>query len=191
MPKPKDEHKLSAIHDEAMKLVNQTGFASLRMADVASAAGIATGTLYVYYKSKEELINAIYFKTKSEIINVLLNTEHAQADYYLTLKNMWMAYMYYCMQYPEKMLFVEQFVHSGYISSDVLNQTESMLYPLNQFLEFGQQKGLTKKLPIELLKAQMQGSITETIKYLNKRQQTLSASQLNDCFAMTWDALRQ
>lgn len=191
MPKPKDEHKLAAIHDQTMKLVNKTGFAALKMADVAQAAGIATGTLYVYYKSKEALINAVYLSTKLEMIQVMLDNTHANPDYFLTFKNMWMAYMQYCIQNPEKMLFVEQFIYSGLISNEVVTQTEEKLVPLNQFLTYGQQKGFIKRLDIELIKAQMQGSITETIKYLTKQQQTLTAVQLNDCFAMTWDALRR
>ncbi|MCU0442716.1 MAG: TetR/AcrR family transcriptional regulator [Bacteroidia bacterium] len=191
MPKPKDEQKLAAIHLQTMRLVNTTGFAALKMADVAQAAGIATGTLYVYYKSKEALINAVYLNTKLEIIDVLLDNAHANPDYFLTFKNMWTAYMQYCMQYPEKMLFVEQFIYSGLIAEEVIAQTEAKLIPLNQFLTYGQQKGLIKRMDIELIKAQMQGAITETIKFLTKQQQTLTAVQLNDCFAMTWDALRR
>ena len=52
MPKLKDDQKLKDIQTAAMKLVNKTGFIGLKMAEVASEAKLATGTLYIYYKSK-------------------------------------------------------------------------------------------------------------------------------------------
>ena len=52
MPKIKDENKIASIQMAAMKLVIKTGFVGLKMADVAAGAGIATGTLYIYYSSK-------------------------------------------------------------------------------------------------------------------------------------------
>ena len=56
--KPKDEDKQQAIADATFALVAQVGLSGLTMAAIAREAGIATGTLYVYYKSKEELLNA-------------------------------------------------------------------------------------------------------------------------------------
>jgi AcrR family transcriptional regulator len=37
------------------------------MAEVAKAAGVATGTAYVYYKSKDELVVAAFVETKREL----------------------------------------------------------------------------------------------------------------------------
>ncbi|MBK7429323.1 MAG: helix-turn-helix transcriptional regulator [Saprospiraceae bacterium] len=38
----------------------KSGYTDLRMADVAKEAGMATGTLYIYFKNKEELINTLF-----------------------------------------------------------------------------------------------------------------------------------
>ncbi len=60
MPRSKDETKVIAIFDATLSVVMKTGFNGLKMADVAKKAGLATGTVYLYFKNKEALINALY-----------------------------------------------------------------------------------------------------------------------------------
>lgn len=50
------------IHD-AMLYFARNGFAGTRISDLAKHIGIGQGTLYVYFKSKEELFNEIYALT--------------------------------------------------------------------------------------------------------------------------------
>ncbi len=190
MPKLKDPNKLAEIHKAAMNLVIQTGFSGLKMADVATAAGIATGTLYIYYKSKEALMNDIYHITKKEMTAVLLDNKHATSDFYETFANMWISYFSFCLRNPTKMLFVEQFIYSGLISKTIIEETEKELKPLDQFLEYGQQKRILKTIDIDIMKAQMQGAIHETIKTITQKEIQLSHAQIDQCFAMAWDGMK-
>ncbi|WP_092435868.1 TetR/AcrR family transcriptional regulator [Williamwhitmania taraxaci] len=191
MPKAKDPDKAKAIHRAAMMLVIETGFSGLKMADVAKEAGMATGTLYIYYKSKDELINDIYLETKKEIIALLTNPNLVTETFYTAYRNRWFAYFNYCLKNPEKMLFVEQFLYSGYIEESIYNQVEELFKPLNQFLLDGQKNGLVKQLDIEILKAQMEGAIHEIIKMTVKRGKTLDAELKHECFNMAWDSVKQ
>jgi AcrR family transcriptional regulator len=190
MPKPKDEKKRNDIQEAALKLVLQTGFNSLKMADVALEANVATGTLYVYYKSKELLINDVYHKTKKESLHALLDPSHATGNFYTTFKNMWMGYFDFCFQHPDKMLFVEQFIYSGLISEHIIEDTTQIMVPLHQFLAYGQQHKVLKKLDLNLAIAQLQGAIHETVKMLIKTAKTLPPSEIDKCFGITWDGLK-
>jgi TetR/AcrR family transcriptional regulator, repressor of fatR-cypB operon len=192
MPKVKDEKKVTDIHKAALKLLIQTGFAGLKMADVAKEANIATGTLYIYYKSKEALVNDVYEATRKEMIAVLVDSKNAMSgDFYKTFASMWLSYFNYCLRFPEKMTFVEQFVYSGLIDETIINETEKELKPLNQFIEYGQEKGIFKPLTVELLKAQMQGAVHELIKVIHKQQIQLSDPQILQCLGMSWDAMKR
>ncbi len=191
MPKLKDDNKVKAIHDAAMKLVIKTGFVGLRMADVASEAGVATGTLYIYYKSKEALINDVYIETKKEIVANLLNPKHQSETFYTTFKNIWISYFKFCFENPEKMLFCEQFFYSGYISEEIKNEVDLMFEPLHQTLRVAQENGLVKQIDVEILIAQMHGAIHEIVKVLMKQKSQLGNTQLQRCFDMAWDSIKQ
>lgn len=52
--------KHSAILAAATKVFAEKGFFNSKVADVASAAGIADGTVYLYFKSKDEILRSIF-----------------------------------------------------------------------------------------------------------------------------------
>ncbi|WP_197257361.1 TetR/AcrR family transcriptional regulator [Paenibacillus dendritiformis] len=51
--------KLHLILDAAYELFGANGFYETKMSDIAEKAGIAKGTIYIYFKSKEELFTAM------------------------------------------------------------------------------------------------------------------------------------
>jgi AcrR family transcriptional regulator len=54
--------------DAALTLFVEKGFAATRSEEVAMAAGVSKGTLYLYYPSKEELFKAVVRQNMSEMI---------------------------------------------------------------------------------------------------------------------------
>jgi len=190
MPRARDENKIQQIHAATLKLVIKTGFSSLKMADVAKEAGIATGTLYIYYKSKEELINELFVITKKEVAGVMLSPDNQANSLYETFRKMWVSYFLFCYENPEKMLFVEQFLYSGLISEENIRLTNSFFEPLNQFLEMAKQQAFIKNLDVELLKAHLQGALHEVVKVLMKNNQPFESFPLNSLFEMTWNGVR-
>ena len=61
--KPRWERRKDArpqeLLDAALDLFVERGFAATRLDDVAKAAGVSKGTLYLYFSSKEELFKAV------------------------------------------------------------------------------------------------------------------------------------
>ncbi len=53
------EATLEKIRSAAVRLFSQKGLAATSVAEIAEAAGISTGLMYRYYKSKEELFGAL------------------------------------------------------------------------------------------------------------------------------------
>lgn len=190
MPRTKDWTKKGAIYDAAVKLVVERGFYGLKMAHVAKAAGMATGTLYIYFSNKEELINELFLKTKKEIAKVLTNPAHNAEGFQQSFRNRWFAYFRFCKGYPEKMLFVEQFLHSGFLSESIIAEAETLFQPLDDFLHYGQQEQRIRKLNVEVLKAQLMGPIHEIVKISLKRPDIYTENLLEQCFEMAWNSMR-
>jgi AcrR family transcriptional regulator len=49
----------SEIADAALALFSERGFAATRLEDVAKRAGVSKGTLYLYFRTKEDLFRAV------------------------------------------------------------------------------------------------------------------------------------
>jgi AcrR family transcriptional regulator len=58
--RPWDAFKRQGIQEAVATLMSREGIAGLTMEKVASEAGIAKGTLYLYFKSKEELLESVF-----------------------------------------------------------------------------------------------------------------------------------
>jgi AcrR family transcriptional regulator len=67
MQKPSDE-KRDAIRDAAAKLFASKPYHEVRLDDVVAAAGIGKGTLYVYFKSKDELFAALVIEAFEKLV---------------------------------------------------------------------------------------------------------------------------
>lgn len=80
------------IMDAAVKVFGEKGFAGAAVADIAAAAGIAKGTVYLYFPSKEEIFTAILSERSFLPYMADLMLENQPLD--VTLRNI--AESYYC-----------------------------------------------------------------------------------------------
>ncbi len=89
MPKIVDKPKMRAqILDAAMLCFTQKGYHATKMADVARQAGMAKGTLYLYFTGKDEviltLIQSYFGQIRAEIES--LPAPHSLEDYLSLLR---------------------------------------------------------------------------------------------------------
>ena len=62
------EARPQELLDAALELFVEKGYAATRSEEVAARAGVAKGTLYLYYPSKDELLKAVVRKNLSALI---------------------------------------------------------------------------------------------------------------------------
>jgi len=60
MPRTRTDDKRQRILDAAVRVFARKGYFASRVADVAKAAGIADGTVYLYFKSKEDVLVSLF-----------------------------------------------------------------------------------------------------------------------------------
>ena len=66
--KPEKADKRDAILRAAIDTFAAKGFFNAQVADVARAAGVAAGTVYLYFRGKDDLLISIFEKTMKEAI---------------------------------------------------------------------------------------------------------------------------
>jgi TetR/AcrR family transcriptional regulator, fatty acid metabolism regulator protein len=70
--------KRERILDAAVKVFARKGFYATRVSDIAKAAGVADGTIYLYFKSKDALLVSL-FEHRVERLLTFLDTELPRA----------------------------------------------------------------------------------------------------------------
>src|SRR5918911_3862693 len=61
--------KREAIMRAATKVFARNGYFNSKVADIARAAGVADGTVYLYFKSKEEILHSIFDRSVGDAIS--------------------------------------------------------------------------------------------------------------------------
>ena len=68
----KDDEKVAALFEATVKLVNEIGFVSSSVSKIAKEASVSPATIYVYYKSKEDLLVSTYIEINLDLSKALL-----------------------------------------------------------------------------------------------------------------------
>jgi AcrR family transcriptional regulator len=190
MARPRDETKIEAIYEATLKLVLETGFNGLKMADVARAANLGTGTLYIYFKNKEVLINELYYHLKKNKTLKMLEVFDATDPFLVAFKKLWMNYVNISLAEPERMKFIEQYTHTSYLTRRTIQQSDQLLKPLEEFLDNGIKQGLIKRLPIQLLLSQLMGPINESVKLQYNQTLKMTSRLKEELFEMAWNSVK-
>jgi TetR/AcrR family fatty acid metabolism transcriptional regulator len=63
--------KRNAILDAALQVFAKHGYAAARMSDIAAAAGVGKGTVYLYFASKEDLLMGVFEARVNKILAMI------------------------------------------------------------------------------------------------------------------------
>jgi TetR/AcrR family transcriptional regulator, fatty acid metabolism regulator protein len=66
--RPVVQDKREAILRAAIQVFAHNGYFNSKVADIASEAGVADGTVYLYFKSKEEILHSIFDRSVDEAV---------------------------------------------------------------------------------------------------------------------------
>ena len=70
----------SAILDAARRVFAEKGYHGSTMREIAAAAGVATGTLYLYFRNKESLYTALLERLTALVLGAIVTARAGRAD---------------------------------------------------------------------------------------------------------------
>ena len=132
-------------------LVAREGFHGASMSTVAAEAGVATGTAYTYYSSKQELILAAYVHTKAELAQAATADVDPAADPPSRFVQIWLALYRHLAAHREHAVFLLQVECSPYRERA---HAASLAREADPLLEQAQRPDLAARLaplPIEVI----------------------------------------
>ena len=97
-----------------MRLFVEEGFQQTSTARVSKVAGVATGTLFTYFASKDDLINTVYAESKSELMAFILEKVNESDPSIKILKSIWKQGVKWGLTNPVQYRFIQLFEASAY-----------------------------------------------------------------------------
>lgn len=175
----------------ALDLFAERGFHGTSMPALASAAGVAAGTPYRHFESKEELVNAVYARCKGELMQALLLEFPFDATEREQFRVFFFRIVGFFRTRPEVFDFLELHHHRPYLSAANLVLERQSLSPVLAFFEHARRAKVTRAMPPEALVAIVWGVFgglfkAERLGHLRAHEELWAEAE-----ACAWDAVRR
>ncbi len=183
------KEKEQKILDASLKLFVEKGFHGTSTAKIAENAGVATGTLFHYFKTKEELINSLYLSTKDSLLTEINDNYDHKKDIKENLKNLWLKSVNFSINNPYKFQFLLIFQYSPYITSLTKKQIETRTESMIETYIKGIEKQEIKEIPFEFAMDYFWGNVASTVNYFRKYPEKLNEKTLDQVYELLWDGI--
>jgi len=182
-------NKKEQILKAALKLLTEKGVHATPVSAIAKEAGTGMGTIYNYFPTKEDLINALYVSIKHEEQEALVKV---QAD--LPIKTQFEAYYSSAVQFfidsPVFFEFMQQLQFSPIITEESKAAGYAAIEVVFELIELGKQQRIIKDLPTIELMQFVGGTVSAYLRYHFDHEQ-VEASSLHNQLKLVWDAIKE
>ena len=187
----KDEQKIDLFLVSTLTLVGQVGLVGLTMPLIAKQSGVAAGTLYIYFKSKDDLILALYKEVKKRFGATIFIGFSPELPVKEGFQVIWENSLRYTVSNFSEQLFLQQFIASPYKREDqAIAIARPVMAPLAQLLERGQRQGLLKPDTELLIPSLLFGFVQQIAAHIHHKPARLTKAFMDTSFRFFWDAIR-
>jgi TetR/AcrR family transcriptional regulator, repressor of fatR-cypB operon len=189
--KPRDDKKIQQVFRATLQLVQAQGLAGITMEHIARKARIATGTLYIYFQNKEDLINALFMHCRKSAAGIYFKDYTPDAPFREGLRSIWLNILHHRLEHFEEAVFLEQCYHSPFIAESNKETSKQLFQPLFKLVEQGKKEKYIKNLDSYLLLTFMVGGINEMVKYARYNSRKIPLPALESAFDLCWEGMRE
>src|SRR6202158_603828 len=108
MARPKSEDKRNAILNAATRLFAERGLTAAPTSEISKQAGVAEGTLFTYFETKDDLINALYREIKLELADAMMSDFPRKKKVGTKLRHVWDRYVNWGIANPNQRRVLKQ-----------------------------------------------------------------------------------
>lgn len=149
---PPQEAKRQQILRATLELLAQRGFHGFSVKQVAKAANVAAGTVYLYFRDKQDMIEQLHMEIIQSVASATFegwdNSAPPFTRYQRLCRNLW----HFNIEHPHALLCKGQF---DQLPPDVLrnqySEAQNLFAPLNALFNEGKQSGELEALPNEAM----------------------------------------
>jgi AcrR family transcriptional regulator len=187
MARPKSDDKRNAILAAATQVVAEQGVGA-PTATIAKVAGVAEGTLFTYFATKDELLNRLYLELKSELSEAMLPPVGKATNARNRLRLGWEQYVRWGVSYPAKRKVLAQLGVSDRVTAETKAAGMRAFTEINAMIQESIASGALRGQPPAFAGAIM-GSLAETTMDFMARDPAHADDYAASGFEAFWSAI--
>jgi TetR/AcrR family fatty acid metabolism transcriptional regulator len=144
---PKKKVKRQMIIHAAIEVFSRNGFQDATISEIAQKANVAEGTIYQYFKNKEDLFFSIPIdKTKEFYSELELHLQGIHGAENKIRKFVWY-YFYHLQENPEyaRALMLEMRVNRNFANAKAFEAYRPLTHKILEIIEEGQEEGFVRE----------------------------------------------
>lgn len=185
----KKEKKRAALLQAALELFSEQGFNGSSTALIAKRAGVASGTLFFHFKSKEELIHALFREVRTNMDNLVLENFPAGTPLRERLLRTLTNFLRYFLAHPDEFKFAEQYHFSPLSERGEVPPEENKT--VRALLLRARDEQIVKDLPLVCLEALAFGPIAALVREHANRGTLIDDEMGRLTIEACWDGLKR
>lgn len=182
--------KKSSILRSTLELIKDNGFHRTPISLIAKRAGVAAGTIYHYFPSKDAIIFELHHQIKSRMVEEMLPSKNNKKGFKERFFDGWMSLCKYFIANPYSLIFIEQFNSSPYAKMANQKDTKATVNKFSDFFKSGMDDGYVKKMEYGLIASIVFGCITATAKYHIAGRFAFTNKDLCTIANILWDGIK-
>ncbi|MGD0278360.1 MAG: TetR/AcrR family transcriptional regulator [Smithella sp.] len=190
----KNLNKRDDILQAALELIAEHGFHEAPMSLIAAKAGVGSGTIYIYFKSKDDLINEVNRMLEKKVLTVVEKDYSSGKDTRERFFHLCKTVVTYFINNPVHFRFMEQYFNSPYGESF---QRERIFGKNEEFdifrnlIEQGIKEKMIKDLPVFMHFALAFGPVIILVRDHIFGLVNLDDVLINQAIEAFWDAIKR
>jgi TetR/AcrR family transcriptional regulator, repressor of fatR-cypB operon len=186
---PERPDRRESILEAALACFVERGFHGTAIPQIAEKAGIAAGTIYHYFDSKEALVNALYRTWKSAIAQRVFTAFPATASTRRQFEVMWHEMVAFAREAPTAFAFIELHNHASYLDAESLAIDRTIKDFAATIIKRAQVDGLVKALDAHTLMELVFGAFVGMMRAHWEGRITLTDDVIAGAEQACWDAI--
>jgi TetR/AcrR family fatty acid metabolism transcriptional regulator len=175
----RDSVKPQQIVDAAIRVFARNGYYNSRVSDIAREAGIASGTIYLYFKTKDDILVTLFREKMAGFVARLRDAIAAEPDALAKLRRLIALHFQVLESNPDLAEVVQVELRQGhkFFRGASAHEVAAYFALISSVLEEGVEAGLFRKdLPIKVATKVLFGALDQmtTSWVLGKRRYKLS-----------------
>jgi AcrR family transcriptional regulator len=183
--------KRAKLITAALKLFVKHGVMNTSTAEIAKEAGTAAGTLFLYFPTKQDLLDQLVLKIgkeQSEYIDQLLKLPRSAQETFFTI---WHGTVTWFLENMEAYQYIQQVRDSGMISESAVQESNKFFGYYYNAIEKGFQEGSIKKYPLGLIGDFLYQDIVAVINHISRQPNPSQGEEIiRQGFQMYWDGIK-